>query len=204
MKTNRFFLLLIALCCIGLHALHAQMTDGRPRFGVKLGVAGANLYDDSQADDIKSRIGFTGGGFVQIPLAKGRMSLRPELLFTTKGAEYDFGNLIRSEVKFSYVEFPLSLEYRLFGIINLHAGAHASWMASADGKIDGLPVTIQKEDFEEFDYGWHAGAGLDFGNLGLHFRLARGLQQVGSDDGSDAFIGDLKNSAWSVTASYGF
>jgi hypothetical protein len=204
MKTKGFFLLLVAFCGLSLNMLHAQMTDGRPRFGVKLGVTGANLYDDSQADDIKSRIGFTGGGFVQIPLAKGRMSLRPELLFTTKGAEYDFGNLIRSEVKFSYVEFPLSLEYRVFSFINLHAGAHASWMASADGKIDGLPVTIKKENFEEFDYGWHAGAGLDLGNIGVHFRLARGLQQVGSEPESEGFIGSLKNSAWSVSASYGF
>lgn len=190
------------LAFFSLAKLNAQMTDGL-RFGLKLGVNGTSLYDDVQASDKKSRIGVTGGAFVQIPFAKGRMALRPELLFATKGADYTFTNVIKSEVKFSYAELPVSLEYRLFGFVNLHAGAYAAWLTNGEGKFEGL-VIFPRDSFERFDYGWHAGAGLDFGNLGLHFRFNRGLKGVKADTTLEEFVGKLKNSAWALTLSYGF
>ncbi|MFN0037439.1 MAG: porin family protein [Saprospiraceae bacterium] len=202
MKTVRNLFLFSSFCLLGLCSLNAQMTDGKPRFGFKVGVNGSNLYDDANATDKKSRIGITGGGFAQIPFAKGRMSLRPELLFSTKGTTYDFTNGTRPEVKLNYVELPVSLEYRLLGFLNLHAGMHASLLATADGKIEGLPNNFSKDDFETFDYGWQAGGGIDLGNLGLHFRISRGLQKIGKQT-ADALYGDLKNSAWAVTLSYG-
>ncbi len=186
----------------GIFALNAQMTDGRFRFGFKAGVNGSNLYDDAMATDKKSRIGITGGGFMQIALLKGRISLRPELLFTTKGGAYDFANGDRTDFKINYIELPLSIEYRLLGFINLHAGGYASLLATADGTIEGIPGKLAKEDFEDFDFGWHAGTGIDFGGLGLHFRLSRGLQKVDAQSVKDSF-GELKNASWAVTLSYG-
>ncbi len=190
------------LFLVGLCSLNAQMTDGRTRLGFKVGINGSSLYDDANASDKKSRIGITGGVFAQVPFAKGRMSLRPELLFTTKGGAYDFVNGDRSNFKINYIELPLSLEYRLMGIINLHAGGYASLLASAKGDIEGIPATLKRANFEAFDFGWHAGAGIDFGGIGLHFRLSRGLQNVGSEAPAQLF-GDLKNSTWAVTLSYG-
>ena len=155
--------------------LQAQMTDGKALFGLKLGVNGANLYDDSKAEDKKSRIGFTGGAFVKIPLGGQRFSLRPELLFATKGADFDIANGTKQEVKLSYIELPLSLEMNL-AILNLHAGFYAGLLADSQGKFkdaQGNPITsfkLDKEDLEVFDYGWHVGAGLDLGNIGLHLK----------------------------------
>jgi Outer membrane protein beta-barrel domain len=203
MKPIRKILPVSILFLIGLCSLNAQMTDGRVRIGLKAGVNGSNLYDDAKATDKKSRLGITGGVFAQIPFAKGRLSLRPELLFTTKGGAYDFANGNRTEFKISYLELPLSLEYRLFGFVNLHAGGYASILATADGMIEGIPGTLAKSDFEDYDFGWHAGAGIDFGGLGLHFRLSRGLQKVDAPTAAELF-GDLKNSAWAITLSYGF
>ncbi len=202
MKTNYRLLLLSIFLLGGICALNAQMTDGRFRFGFKAGVNGSNLYDDAMATDKKSRIGITGGGFMQIALLKGRISLRPELLFTTKGGAYDFANGDRTDFKINYIELPLSLEYRLLGFINLHAGGYASLLATADGSIEGIPDALVKEDFEKFDFGWHAGTGIDFGGLGLHFRLSRGLQKVDAQTVKDSF-GELKNASWAVTLSYG-
>ena len=203
MKTIRNLLLLSSLCLLGLSSLNAQMTDGRPRFGIKAGVNGSSLYDDATATDKKSRTGITAGAFLQIPFAKGKMSLRPELLFTTKGGAYDLANGDRPDFKINNVEFPLSLEYRLLGFLNLHAGGYAAMLATADGKIESISATLAKPNFEKYDYGWHAGAGLDIGGLGLHFRLSRGLKKVGASHAATLF-GDLKNSAWAVTLSYGF
>ncbi|MFN0215395.1 MAG: porin family protein [Saprospiraceae bacterium] len=182
--------------------INAQMTDGRTRLGFKAGVNGSNLYDDANASDKKTRLGITGGVFVQVPLARGRMSLRPELLFTTKGGAYDLVKGNRTDLKTSYFELPLSLEYRLLGFLNLHAGGYASLLASADGSIKGISGTLAKANFEDLDYGWLAGAGVDFGGLGLHFRLTRGLKNIDTSTTKELF-GTLKNAAWAVTLSYG-
>lgn len=193
---------LLIFFLFGVSSLNAQMTDGKPRFGIKAGVNGSSLYDDANASDKETRIGITAGIFGQIPFAKGKMSLRPELLFTTKGGAYDYLNGAKPDIKVNYIELPLSLEYRLLGFVNLHAGGYASLLATGDGKIEGIPGTLAKADFEDFDFGWHAGAGLDFGGLGLHFRLSRGLQKVGTQT-VDGVVGDLKNAAWALTLSYG-
>jgi hypothetical protein len=202
MRTIQIFLPIFVLIFFGHSSLHAQMSDGKARIGFKAGVNGSSLYDDATATDKETRLGITGGLFAQIPFAKGRMTLRPELLFTTKGGAYDLANGNRPEFKINYIELPLSLEYHLLGFIHLHAGGYASLLASGEGTVEGIPVTLAKANFEEYDFGWHAGAGLDFGNLGLHFRLSQGLKKVGSPAVA-ALFGDLKNSAWAVTLSYG-
>lgn len=207
MKTIKRILLASALLFGLFPILNAQMTEGKVRFGLKLGVSGSNLYDDANADEKKSRIGFTGGAFAKIPLVK-HIALRPELLFTTKGAQFDIIGGNTSDLKLSYLEIPLSLEFNL-AIINIHAGVHAGLLATAEGTFkdsQGNPITfkVDKEDLESFDYGWHLGAGIDLGNLGLHLRVARGLQDIRKDDTLEDVFGSLKNAAWSLTASYGF
>jgi Outer membrane protein beta-barrel domain len=207
MKTIKH-ILLAAVLLFGLFPnLNAQMTEGKVRFGLKLGVSGSNLYDDANADEKKTRIGYTGGAFVKIPLVK-HISLRPELLFTTKGAQFDFIGGNTSDLKLSYLEIPLSLEFNL-AIINIHAGVHAGLLATAEGTFkdsQGNPITfkVDKEDLEGFDYGWHLGGGIDLGNLGLHLRVSRGLQDIRKEDTLESVFGSLKNAAWSLTASYGF
>ncbi len=207
MKTIKSFLL-TALLLLGIFPnLHAQLTEGKVRFGLKLGVSGSNLYDDANAQDKKSRIGITGGGFAKIPLVK-HISLRPELLFTTKGAEFDLVGGNTSDLKLGYVEVPLSLEFNI-AILNIHAGVHAGLLATAEGTLkdsQGNPLTfdLNKEDLESFDYGWHLGGGIDFGNLGLHLRVSRGLKDINKEDTLGDVFGSLKNAAWALTASYGF
>lgn len=202
MKKIPAIALLASLFLAGMQPLAAQMTDGRIRLGFKAGINGARLYDDVNASNAKTRIGMTAGAFVQIPLAKGRFALRPELLFTTKGGAYDFVNAGRTDFKVNYVELPLVLEYRLLGFINLHVGGYAATLASADGTIGGSVVKLGKANFENFDYGWVAGTGLDIGALGIHFRISRGLQEV-STQSVNASLRNVKNATWSVALSYG-
>jgi len=208
MKTIKNLLYTAVLLLGFFPHLQAQMTEGKVRFGLKLGVSGSNLYDDANAEDKKSRIGFTGGGFAKIPLGGGRLSLRPELLFTTKGAEFDLIGGNTSDLKLSYFEIPLSLEFNL-AIINLHAGVHAGLLATAKGTFkdsQGNPITfdLDKDDLQSFDYGWHLGGGIDLGNIGLHLRVSRSLQDIRNENTFEEFFGSLKNASWALTASYGF
>ena len=208
MKQIKFILLCTLLLSLSPF-LHAQMSEGKTRFGLKLGVNGANLYDDSQAENKKSRIGFTGGVFAKIPLGSQKFSLRPELLFTTKGAQFDNANGNHKDIKLSYVELPLSLEFNL-AFINLHAGLYAGLLADSKGDFkdaQGNPITafkLDKEDLQQIDYGWHVGAGLDLGNIGIHLRVARGFQNIEKDQSIQDLLGNLKNSSWALTGSFAF
>jgi hypothetical protein len=207
MKTIQLSFLTLLLFMGALPRLSAQLTEGKPRFGLKLGVSGSNLYDDANADNKKARIGFTGGGFVKVPIAK-HLALRPELLFTTKGAQFDLAAGNTSDLKLSYLEIPLSLEFNI-AIINIHAGVHAGLLATAEGTFkdaQGNPITSNfgKDDLESFDYGWHLGGGIDLGNIGIHLRVSRGLKDINKEDTLQDVFGSLKNAAWSLTAAYGF
>ncbi len=203
MKTIQKILPVFLLFLSYFGTLNAQMSDGRTRFGIKAGVNGSSLYDDAKATDKNTRTGITAGVFVQMPLGKGRFSLRPELLFVTKGGAYEYLNGNRLDYKINYVELPLLLEYHLFGFLNLHAGAYAAMVASADGTVSGTVSTLNRANFEQFDYGWQAGTGLDLGSLGVHFRISRALKNVSTQTVS-ALLGDVKNAAWSLALSYGF
>ncbi len=185
--------------------LQGQMTEGKARFGFRLGLTGSNLYDDARAQDRNGRIGLLGGAFVKIPLGKGNFSLRPEVLYATKGASFKRDSFI-SSIKSAYIEVPLSLEYNL-SIINLHAGLNASLLANANGEFkdeQGNPIGFDREALEKVDLGWHVGGGLDLGNIGLHLRLNRGLKNVGSGSSLQNIVGSLKNAAWSLSLVYGF
>lgn len=208
MKTSFKYLLLAIFFGTSSHATIAQMNDGA-KFGIMAGINGANLYDDARADDKKSRIGYTAGIFGQFPIAKGKFSIRPELLLSAKGGTFDFTSGSRPEVKLSYVELPISLQWHLLGFINVHAGMYAALLANSEGKIkdaNGNPITIQlnKGDYSNIDYGYQLGTGLDLGGLGIHFRVSRGLKEVADKGSVQDYLGNLKNATWSLTLGWGF
>lgn len=209
MKTKhvalRTICLLFGLLAFSLNGVQAQMTEGKVRFGLKLGINGTNLYDDANATDRDGRIGINGGVFAKIPLGQSSFSLRPELLLATKGASYKRDSLV-SSLKFAYIELPLSLEFNL-SVLNIHGGLHASYLANSKGEFkddQGNPIAFNKETLNDLDFGWHIGTGIDLGNIGLHFRISRGLRSVNGGQTAKELIGDLKNSAWALTFAYGF
>ena len=204
-KVVRNFLIALCMMGISLPGIQAQMTEGGVRFGLKLGINGTNLYDDAKAENRDGRIGISGGAFAKIPLGQSNFSLRPELLLATKGANYQRDSFV-SSLKFAYIELPVSLEFNL-SILNLHGGLNASYLANAKGEFkdeNGNPVQFNKSTLQSLDFGWHLGAGLDLGNVGLHFRLERSLNDVGNDQSIENLVGSLKNSAWTISFAYGF
>ncbi len=208
MKSPLKYFLLIIFLSTGMQAAKAQMNDGA-RFGIKAGINGANLYDDARADDKKSRIGYTAGIFGQFPIAKGKLSMRPELLFSAKGATFDFSSGSRPEVKLSYVELPVSLQWHIFGFLNVHAGMYGALLANSEGKIrdangNVLNIDLRKNDYSNVDYGYQFGAGLDLGNLGIHLRVQRGLKEVADKGSVQDYLGNLKNASWALTLGYAF
>lgn len=208
MRTIVLFLFIPVMWTLKPVQAHAQMNHSG-HFGIVAGINGANLYDDARASDKKSRIGYTAGVFAQIPFAKGRFSLRPELLLSAKGANYDFTSGNHPEIKLTYVELPVSLQWHLLGFINLHAGMYAALLANSEGKFtdangNPLSVNVSKNDYSNLDYGYQLGGGLDLGNLGIHLRVSRGLKEVANKSSLQDYVGNLKNAAWSLTLGWAF
>lgn len=185
---------------------HAQMTDGGARIGLKAGIGGANLYDDVNAKDKKARTAFTGGVFAKIPVTKGgKIAIRPELLLTLKGGKYNYNTNTSEDFNLTYLELPASLEFRLLGFFNVHAGLHAGYLIGGKGKVSlsGASQTVSIDDLEKLDYGYQIGGGIDLGNLGLHLRVSRGLKEVAKEESVNQFVGNLKNASWALTLSVG-
>ncbi|MEO6758814.1 MAG: porin family protein, partial [Saprospiraceae bacterium] len=194
------------LLCSGLPALQAQMSDEGVRLGLKLGVTGSRFYDDNQAWDRGKHTGIVGGGFAKIPLSE-HFSLRPELLFASRGGDYNYANRGKTKLKLNYLELPLSLEYNLFGILNIHGGFHLGMLVSESGTFRDnqgnlINFELSRDDFNRLNYGWHLGGGLDLGNLGIHLRYLHGLQEISKSENFNQYAGKLKNAAWELSVSY--
>ncbi|MEI6408834.1 MAG: porin family protein [Bacteroidota bacterium] len=196
--SNVRFLLLFA-CFLGIsQPSFAQLV----KFGLRAGITGSNLYDDANAKDLNTRIGFIGGSFMKIGIGN-RIAIRPELLFAMKGSNFNYQTYQNTKLKLGYIELPVSLELRILKIINLHAGVHADYLVNADVSVQNPnpnpKITFTKEDLNLLDYGWHVGTGLELGPIGIHLRVSRGLKEVGKTSSVSNVVGNLKNATWSLT-----
>jgi hypothetical protein len=200
MKTffpSKFRFLLLFACFLGaMQPSYAQLV----KFGIRAGVTGSNLYDDANAKDLSTRLGFIGGSFLKIGIGN-RIAIRPELLFAMKGSNFNYQNYQDTKLKLGYIELPVSLELRFLKIINLHAGVHADYLVNAEVKVQNPNpnVSFTKEDLNLLDYGWHLGTGLELGPIGVHLRVSRGLKEVGKTTSVSDVVGNLKNATWSLT-----
>jgi len=188
-------LLVPAVFFLLLPAMRAQMADpeGHTRFGLKAGLSAAN-FSKQDFEDRKGRVGFVGGVFAKVPLGRPKQvafSLRPELLFSMKGATVTPDSLDDISFKLNYVELPLSLDINFLTFFNIQGGLQAGTLISSVDK-----------DFNvnKFDAGWHVGAGLDIGNIGLHARFNSSFTQLFDIKALDA----TRNWNLTVTASYAF
>lgn len=191
-----------------LTTANAQSNFGEFRWGLKGGVNFASAYNVSEGIEVdKNRVGFVGGAFCKLPLSS-KVSIRPELLFHMKGATLDIPSDIVGQINdvqfaMNYLELPLSLDFDLPFFLDLHAGVQGSLLLSKKLKVDGSTID-EPSGFKNNEFGWHVGAGIDLGNIGIHVRFQQSLAsyyeqfQLGT--------GDINVSNWgiSLTASYMF
>jgi hypothetical protein len=179
----------------------AQSNYGEFRWGLTAGANFANVNNLSNGiEKDKGRTGFVGGAFCKIPL-KFYLSVRPELLFNMKGATLNIpndlvGSTIKTTFAVNYVELPLSLDFDLPYFLDFHAGVQGSLLVSKKMKVDGTEIE-DLDNFNSGEFGWHIGAGVDIGNIGLHVRYQQSLTSF-----FDAFLmgtGDIEPRNWGIT-----
>src|SRR4051812_2956304 len=147
-------------------------SDITPKFGVKGGINLTNLYVDDVEDE-NMRVGFNVGLYGKLPIARG-LSIQPEVLYTTKGAQLTYNNILGSgKYKFNlnYVEVPVMLAINLTQNFHLNVGGYAAYLTNANvkhvngnGDVTGTQ-DLNADKFNRFDYGVVGGLGVDIENF---------------------------------------
>lgn len=191
---KRIFLIAFAVLAFGF--ANAQQT----RFGIKGGLnvtsfSGGNYYD------AKSLVGFQVGGFAEIKIIE-RLSIQPEVLFSTQGAKFDGGVDGDFDSKLNYINVPVLAKFYITKQFTVEGGPQLGFLVSA--KSDGED---SKDLFKSVDTGFNFGAGYNFtDNVSVNLRYTVGLSNIADYDTDDVdeYFDSPKNSVLALTLGYKF
>jgi len=188
---KKIILAAIAVMAFGL--TNAQQT----RFGIK---GGLNLTTFAGGDywDAKSLVGFQVGGFAEIKIIE-RLSIQPEVLFSTQGAKLDNFDI---DSKLNYINIPVLAKFYITKQFTVEAGPQLGFLVSA--KNDGRDA---KDNFKSVDTGFNFGAGYNFtDNVSVNLRYTVGLSNIADYNAEDfdEYVDSPKNSVLALTLGYKF
>ena len=203
------FIIAAGLLQLG-HVAKAQ--EAMPRTGIRGGLNVSNLYV-KDVTDRSPRYGFHASLFTQVQLIKGLLYLQPEVGYSTKGltARYNLlnGNFKgENTFKLDYLEVPVLATVKLGNFVDLHGGVYGGFLVNSatESKSDiGFgATTLNRDNFNSFDYGLSAGLSIYFGKIMLGTRYNYGLRPVAYTSAAKVFLGDAKNSAAQVSLGFTF
>jgi hypothetical protein len=195
------------LLCAGmlLMVITSAQAQKAPRVGIKGGLNLSNLYVND-ADDENARIGWHAGFYGQL-LSTEAFAIQPEVNFSTKGTGITYGTInntnvsVNYDTKFilNYIDIPVLAVFKLGRAAEIHAGPYWSYLVSAQIKNnDGNPNnefdTIDRKNFDNWDYGLVGGIGFNLGKgaqLGVRYNY--GLNEIASSRAAKTFLGNAKN-----------
>ena len=208
MKAKMLFFSVIAALLFTVSALAQSPVT----FGIRAGVNFQNLTGkDSEGNNLDNELktGFNAGVNAEIPVGID-FYLQPGLLFSTKGAKYDFAGTETTR-NISYLELPVNFLYKPAlgeGRLLLGFGPYAAY--AVGGKIKAGSTDIDMEFGDEvgetkaFDAGANLLAGYEFSN-NLSFQLNAGLGLINMYNRPQ---GDsetsLKNTGFGLSLGYRF
>lgn len=201
-------------------------------YGVKGGVNISNATDKSFifSDGYlsqKSRIGFNGGAFVNIPISKS-FSIQPELLFSQYGykTEYDFristedgydpllsNNKGTYSTNLGYIVIPIMVQYNIIPDLYVEVGsefginiiAQEKYTETADSYLQNRTIEIGKDFLNTFNFGVGAGAGYYFtDNIGITGRYIFGLTDTEKNPYNFPNKTAIRNKVFQIGLAYKF
>lgn len=197
-------LLLIGILLITPFFASAQSAKA----GVKGGVNFSNLFID-EVDDENMRIGFHAGVYGEFLLPSGTIGIRPELLYSAKGAKgtYNFAG-IDGEYKFNldYIDLPVLLVFKLGDKVDIHAGPYVGYLintsVTSEGDLGEYDEDIDRDNFNSFDFGLSGGIAFNFNPVSVGLRYNYGLTKIADSDVADEVLGNAKNGVGQVFISF--
>lgn len=183
MKRILLFVMCFTLAHIGLNAQNVK-------YGIRLGIStpdikpadAKSIMSDSLLLKIKDAgYGFHGGGWLRLRF--GNFMFQPEIVFNSSKTTYTASALkgsaitdsIRTE-SFKNLDMPLLLGIKISSL-RLHAGPVGHLHIGSSSELTDLKSYSAK--FNSMTWGYQAGIGLDFGNLGLDLRYEGNFNQYG-------------------------
>lgn len=211
--------LILGLAVVSTSLVFAQTTTTTSSspltFGVKGGMNVASLSKGADLSDSKSKIGFNAGVFMNVPLSS-QFSVQPEVLYNDLGSkvtrEYNIaGNTYKSDYSrnLGYIAVPVMFQYNATPEFYLEAGPEFGFLVSAkdkfksstNGNVSSQVASLDKSDFQTFNFGIGIGAGYYFiPNLGLTVRYTAGVTDVYKNNSGDA----VRNNVFQVGLAYRF
>jgi len=173
---------------LGLVAGTFAFAQTSPTFGIKAGVNVSSISDDGY-DDTKSKVGFSGGLFLNAPLSE-QFSIQPEVMYSQLGAKTDYtfaGTTFANELKLDYITVPVMFQFRATPAFYIEAGPEFGFLVSAKNKTtvsnnngSGSDVDeLDKDAFNSFNMGAALGLGFDITpNFGVNARYIAGFSVV--------------------------
>jgi hypothetical protein len=173
---------------LGLVAGTFAFAQTSPTFGIKAGVNVSSISDDGY-DDTKSKVGFSGGLFLNAPLSE-QFSIQPEVMYSQLGAKTDYtfaGTTFANELKLDYITVPVMFQFRATPAFYIEAGPEFGFLVSAKNKTtvsnnngSGSDVDeLDKDAFNSFNMGAALGLGFDITpNFGVNARYIAGFSDV--------------------------
>ena len=181
-----------------------DMSPARARAGIKGGMNVSNFTSGEQISDKNARFGYHVGVFGQLFVNEG-FAIQPELNYSTKGnrvtMEYD---IIDQENKFNlgYIDMPVLAVFKLGNAVEIQAGPYWAYLVHAtidtDGDLGDDFVTLDRKNFDNWDYGLAGGIGFNLGNVQLGARYNYGLNKIANSEGAKRILGGAKNSVGQV------
>lgn len=191
---------LCLLLCAGLLSVGIQQAQAQNKAvaGIKGGVNFSNLYADD-VDDENARVGFHAGVYGQL-FASDAFAIQPEVNYSTKGSRVMYrSGVIDQETKFNlnYLDVPVLAVFKLGEAAEVHAGAYWAYLLGAnidtDGDLSNDFRTVDRDNFDDWDYGLVGGIGFNLGGVQLGARYNYGLNTIARSTGARALLGNTKN-----------
>lgn len=162
-----------------------QISNAQLGFGVKAGINYNSDNFKSVKDDVlsgaKSKTGYHAGIWLKFEMAD--FYIRPELVYTELNTEVNYKPLDVSSsflankgketnFKLKKIDIPVLLGKQLFGFANVFFGPSFQYIINSEFDIKELEYS---DISKKFSVGLQAGAGVEFGNLGIDLRWERGF-----------------------------
>ncbi|QHI39182.1 hypothetical protein IMCC3317_45870 [Kordia antarctica] len=153
--------LLASLSCFAQFGLKAGLnfnSNGELREVV---TAGENIIEENG----DAKIGYHVGAYYNIQF--GKLYVRPEVIYTKTKSEYQSNSYDMSKI-----DVPLLVGIKVIGPLSVFAGP--SFQYTLDNDFENATVSDVENDITA---GFHFGAAVQFGNIGLDLRYERGFSE---------------------------
>ncbi len=173
------YLLLIGFA-VFLINFNANGQETSTDFGVKVGLNYSSFIKGNDIPsefpiDFKGKIGFHIGGFLKLKLTD-KLMLKPELLFSTHGGEYEikiglelqdpnnpfFDDKYKVDIKENLILLPIMLDYYFNERFDIEFGPQLGFVISHKTSDNSETFNFESDGYDKFEIGINLGFGYNF------------------------------------------